>query len=193
MTPITEHQFHAVWTAAVGRPGYDKKFFQDLLGDMIDKGLVIPTNHSNNNNQPKKMKATIIKISVAAVLLIAFIMWMLPTYRVWAAGMRGEAELRRATFNRQVKVKEAEADFDAAVWHVKRDTVQAYGIARSNAIIGMSLVNNEPYLVFRWIEKLSEISGHGQTIYVPGGMAPLPITEAYRLQQPNPLTVQPHE
>ncbi len=185
MKPITEHQFHAVWTAAVGRPGYDKKFFQDLLGDMVEKGLVIPTQHNNsffNHNSNNMEKKTIIKILVSLVLILALIMWIIPVYRVWAAGKRGEAELRRASYNKQVKVQEAMADYDAATWHVRRDTVQAYGIARSNAIIGMSLVNNEPYLVFRWIEKLSEISGQGQVIYT-NGMAPMPITEAYRLQK----------
>ena len=138
-------------------------------------------------------RKTLIKIIIAVVLSITFLMWIIPTYRVWAAEMRGKAELSRATYNRQIKVKAAEADFDAAIWHVKRDTVQAYGIARSNAIIGMSLVNNEPYLVFRWIEKLSEISGHGQVIYT-NGMAPMPITGAYRLQQTNPGSIpQPQE
>lgn len=43
MKPLTEHQFHAVWTNAVGRAGYDKRLFQSVLEDMIEKNQVIPT------------------------------------------------------------------------------------------------------------------------------------------------------
>jgi hypothetical protein len=42
-TRLTEHQFHAVWTEAVGKPGYDKKLFQEVLSSLIEKGIVIPT------------------------------------------------------------------------------------------------------------------------------------------------------
>lgn len=126
-------------------------------------------------------KRTII-LSLGIVALIAFFMWGMPQYLVYSAGMTGKAQLRKSTFNRQVKVQEAKADYEAAIWHLQRDTVQAYGIARSNVIIGNSLIKNEPYLVFRWIENLKEISGKGQVIYTTG-MTPMPITEAYRLQQ----------
>lgn len=122
-----------------------------------------------------------LKIAISIVISIGFLMWMIPTYSVWSAGMHGKAQLRKATYNRQVKVLEAKAAAESAEWYQKRDTVQAHGIATANAIIGSSLKDNQPYLVFKWLETLKEIKGHGQVIYVPG-MAPLPVTEALRLQ-----------
>lgn len=140
------------------------------------------------------MKDSLIaKIAVAGVLIIAFLMWMLPNYWVWSAGMHGKAQLSKAKYNRQVKVAEARAAAEAAEFYQKRDTVQAHGIARANAIIGNSLKDNQPYLVFKWLETLKEIEGHGQVIYLPG-MAPLPVTEATRLQNTtNPITTQTTE
>ncbi len=132
-----------------------------------------------------------ISIAVLVAAIIAFLMWMLPVYHVWNAGMMGKAQLRKAQYNRQVKVVESKADYESAIWHQRRDTAQAHGIAWSNTIIGNSLINNQPYLVFRWIENLREISGKGQVIYVPGGMTPLPITEASRLNNLVSQPVQP--
>lgn len=121
-------------------------------------------------------------IIICVVFAIAFSMWGLPVYHVWSAGMHGKAQLNKATYNRQVKVTEAKAEAEAAEFYQRRDTIQAQGIARANAIIGTSLKDNQPYLVFKWLETLKDIKGHGQVIYVPGGMSPMPITEAARLQ-----------
>ncbi|MDD4970847.1 MAG: hypothetical protein PHT07_15575 [Paludibacter sp.] len=40
MRKLTEHQFHTIWTEAVGREGYNKKLFQNLLEALRDKGLI---------------------------------------------------------------------------------------------------------------------------------------------------------
>ena len=45
-TILTEHQFHVIWTAAVGKPGYDKKLFQNIFEELIESGKIIPTKHS---------------------------------------------------------------------------------------------------------------------------------------------------
>lgn len=133
----------------------------------------------------------IIKSVIAGIAILGFLLWAWPTYCVWSAGMTGKAAYRKATYNRRVKVLEAQADADAAAWYQKRDTTNAHAVARSNAIIGNSLINNQPYLVFKWLETLRELKGNGQVIYLPG-LAPLPVTEATRLQQPIQLT-QPTE
>lgn len=125
----------------------------------------------------------ILKIGAAILAFIVLLMWGLPNYWVWSAGMHGKAQLSKARYNRQVKVAEAKAAAESAEFYQKRDTIQAHGIARANAIIGNSLKDNQPYLVFKWLETLKEIQGHGQVIYLPG-MSPLPVTEATRLQQP---------
>jgi hypothetical protein len=124
----------------------------------------------------------IIKLVVACVAILLLLMFGMPVYWVWSAGMTGKAQFRKATYNRQVRVLEAKAEAEAASWHQQRDTVQAHGIARANAIIGNSLKDNQPYLVFKWLETLREIKGNGQVIYLPG-LSPLPVTEATRLQQ----------
>ncbi len=40
LKPLTEGQFHTVWTEAVGRSGYDKKLFQEVLQSLYSKGLI---------------------------------------------------------------------------------------------------------------------------------------------------------
>ena len=40
---LTEHQFHIVWTAAVGMTGYDKVLFRELLDKLVKEEKVIPT------------------------------------------------------------------------------------------------------------------------------------------------------
>lgn len=127
----------------------------------------------------------IVKYVTAGVATLCFLLWAWPTYCVWSAGMTGKAAYRKATYNRRVKVLEAMADADAASWYQKRDTTNAHAVARSNAIIGNSLKDNQPYLVFKWLETLREIKGNGQVIYL-SGLSPLPVTEATRLQQPIP-------
>lgn len=37
---LTEHQFHTVWTVAVGKVGYNKKMFQNVFEELIERGLI---------------------------------------------------------------------------------------------------------------------------------------------------------
>ena len=39
---LTEAQFHTVWTVAVGKKGYDKKLFQEVFEELIERDLIIP-------------------------------------------------------------------------------------------------------------------------------------------------------
>ncbi len=132
------------------------------------------------------MKNKQIALTVALVAFFLFLlMWGLPTYWVWSAGMHGRAKLSKATFDRQVRVVEAKAGYEAALWDKARDTVQGQGIAITNMIIGNSLKENEAYLYFKWLQTLQEMKGEGQVIYM-GSAFPnleLPITEANRLQK----------
>jgi hypothetical protein len=41
MDTLTEHQFHTVWTEAVGRKGYNKKLFQEVLRSLKEKNLIL--------------------------------------------------------------------------------------------------------------------------------------------------------
>lgn len=102
-----------------------------------------------------------------------------PFYRVFSAKKHGEAELARATQNRQVRVQEALAKYEAASYDAKTDIRRAEGVAQANRIIAESLGGPEGYLRWRYIEMLQETAQNGghQIIYLPTE-AGLPILEA---------------
>lgn len=103
-----------------------------------------------------------------------------PVYNVWERGLAGEAELRQAEWNRQIKIKEAEAAQQSAQHLAAAEIERAKGVAEANRIIGESLRNNEDYLRYLWIHNLESAEAKGATIiYVPTE-ANLPILEATR-------------
>lgn len=113
------------------------------------------------------------------LVLSAGLMWGCPIYNVWERGLKGESELKQATWNRQIKVQEAQASEEAAKHLAQVDILRAEGVAKANQIIGSSLKQNEVYLSWLWIESLKE--GKNQVIYVPTE-AQIPILEAQRFQ-----------
>jgi len=120
---------------------------------------------------------------VGALLgLTVFGMWGCPRYSVWQQGLAGEAELKRAEWNRQIAVKEAQAKKEAAISLAQAEVERAKGVAEANKIIGESLQNNHDYLMWLWIEGLKDAGTHEKIIYVPTE-AGLPILEAGRFQQ----------
>ena len=125
-------------------------------------------------------------IGLILLIIVALLVgW--PQYSVFAARKHGEAELARATQNRQVRVQEALAKFEAADYDAKAEVRRAQGVAAANKIIAESLGGPEGYLRWRYIEMLQETSDKGghQIIYLPTE-AGLPLLEAGR--RPQPLT-----
>ncbi len=116
--------------------------------------------------------------AIVAVGLLALLIGG-PQYNVYAQTKHGEGELARATQNRQVRVQEALAKFEAADYDAKTDVRRAQGVAQANRIIADSLGGPEGYLRWRYIEMLQETSQNGghQIIYLPTE-AGLPILEA---------------
>jgi hypothetical protein len=119
------------------------------------------------------MKATNEYLKLGSLLLLAIIMifalivgviLLAAKTSVWSASWSGEAELKRAEWNCQVKIKEAQAEIE-----------RAKGIAKSNKIIGDSLKDNEQYLRYLWINTLPQTKA--KIIYFPTE-AGLPILEA---------------
>lgn len=96
-------------------------------------------------------------------------------YNVWAQYKEGEAELAKATANRQIAIQEAMAKQESAKHLAEAEVIRAEGVARANKIIGDSLTGNEAYLRYLWIDGLH--SGKNQVIYIPTE-ASLPILEA---------------
>ncbi len=112
-------------------------------------------------------------------LIIGFItlcLWGCPKYSVYEQSMSGEAELAKATFNRQVRVREAEATKEASTLLAQAEVERAKGIAQANHIIGESLKDHQEYLHWLYIEALKENKA-AQVIYVPTE-AGIPILEA---------------
>lgn len=131
------------------------------------------------NNQ---LKLSHILLGIGGIVLIAAILLFgVPIYKVWQQEMTGKAELSRAEQNRQIRIQEAKAKKEAAVFEAEAEVERAKGVARANKIIGESLNENENYLRYLWIQSLND--GNAETIYVPTE-ANLPILEADRFSQP---------
>ncbi|HWU14508.1 MAG TPA: membrane protease subunit, partial [Caulobacter sp.] len=112
--------------------------------------------------------AGLLGIGLILVIIVGLLIgW--PQYSVFAARKHGEAELARATQNRQVRVQEALAKFEAADYDAKAEVRRAQGVAQANKIIAESLGGPEGYLRWRYIEMLQETSERGghQIIYLP--------------------------
>lgn len=110
-----------------------------------------------------------------------------PRYHVWEQGLAGQAELKRAEQNRQIKIQEAKAVDESAALLAEAEVKRAMGVAKANAVIGESLKGNEAYLRWLYIEGLKENKDHVQIIYVPTE-AGLPILEAGRTVAPREAT-----
>ena len=103
-----------------------------------------------------------------------------PSYNVYSARMKGEAEFAQAQQNRQIAVQEAQAMFESADFKAKAEIRRAEGVAKANQIIGDSLKNNEAYLRYLYVNNLADTKD--QVIYVPTE-AGLPILEAGKRPQ----------
>ena len=118
-------------------------------------------------------------IMIIALLTCALLMAGCPQYSVYLSKKRGEAALAHATYSKEVAVAEAKAKMESATYNAQADTIRAHGIARSNAIIGESLKDNDEYLHWLFIDQIKEAAVSGNLIYLPteGGM---PVMEAGR-------------
>lgn len=129
-----------------------------------------------NEAQSRKIVVKYILYGLSFVGLVTLIgMWGCPQYSIYEQRLSGEAELAKATYNRQIKVKEAEAAKESATLLAQGEIERAKGVAEANRIIGRSLEGNESYLRYLWIHNLGE--GKNETIYIPTE-AGLPILEA---------------
>lgn len=101
-----------------------------------------------------------------------------PPMKIYIEKNQGEAELEHATYNRKIKVREAEAEFESSKLKAASEVERAKGVAEANKIIGDSLKGNESYLRYLWIQGLQ--TNQMQVVYVPTE-ANLPILESGRL------------
>lgn len=104
-----------------------------------------------------------------------------PPMHTYIQEEKGKADLAEATYNRQIKTREAEAKLESSVLEAKAEVERAKGVAEANRIIGESLKQNESYLRYLWIQNLN--TGGNETIYIPTE-AGLPILESGRFVKP---------
>lgn len=121
------------------------------------------------------MPQLLLAIVIGAFCLLS--LWGCPHYNVWQQEMSGRADLAKATYNRQIKVREAEAAKESATLLASAEVERAKGIAEANKIVGESLKGKDEYLRYLWIQTLND--KENEVIYVPTE-ANLPILEATR-------------
>jgi hypothetical protein len=139
------------------------------------------------SGQSEIMFIALLLIVVAAVGLVGC-----PHYRVFNQRKTGEASYAEAESNRRIRTLEAEAQHQAAKSLAQAEIERARGVAEANRIIGQSLHNNPDYLKWLWIHNMEVASEHPGTtvVYVPMDPSqgiPLPVTEAGRLMNTNPV------
>jgi len=123
-------------------------------------------------NKKANTKPTVLGV-IAVLVVIGILMFGLPTYNVWQKGLQGKAQLAEADYNRQIAVREAQAELESADLKSQADVIRAEGIAKANEIIAGSI--SEEYLKYKFIEGLND--GNTEVIYVPTE-ANLPLLEA---------------
>ncbi len=129
--------------------------------------------------------------ALLALVALGAILWGWPNYRIYQQKLAGEAELARATQNRQIRIQEARAKQESAVLEAQAEVERAKGVAQANKIIGDSLKDNEAYLRYLWIQGLQQEGGAPQVVYVPTE-AGLPILEAGK-RPPPPAGTDPED
>lgn len=111
------------------------------------------------------------------IVLILFLFLAIPPINVWRKELRGKADLKEATWSRQIAVEEAKAKLESAKLFAEAEIERSKGVAQSNQIIADGLKNNDEYLRYLYIQSLNDLDT--QLIYVPTE-AGLPILEANR-------------
>ncbi len=120
-----------------------------------------------------------------AIALISTILWAWPKYRVYSMELRGVAALAEAENARQVTVRQAIADRDAAAHLAAAEIERANGVAEANRIIADGLGGPEGYLRYLAIDGMKDMARSNNTtvVYVPTD-GNIPVTEATRFNKP---------
>lgn len=120
---------------------------------------------------------------VFAVLMI-WMLWGYPHWRVWASHQAGLADLQKAKNEQQIQVAKGQGRLDAAVLNKQAAIIEAEAVAAQIETIGSQLTTHDLYLRWQWIKMMEDHHGENEEtiIYVPTE-GNLPILEATRLQK----------
>ena len=86
--------------------------------------------------QPSRKFPILTSSAFTVLVLSAAVLWGCPHYKVWQQRLEGEAELARASQNRQIKIREAEALKDAAVLPVVALVIHPYHLLACLVVLG---------------------------------------------------------
>ncbi|MDQ5955600.1 MAG: hypothetical protein QG621_603 [Patescibacteria group bacterium] len=115
-------------------------------------------------------------IGAFVIVLIAWALFGMPIWRVWAQRKQGEADLQQAHKEQQIQVSKAQGRLDAATINKQAAIIEAEAVAAQIEKIGQTLTKHDLYLRWQWI-KMMEERPDSSVIYVPTE-ANLPIMEA---------------
>lgn len=96
--------------------------------------------------------------------LIALAMWAFPKYNVWAAEMKGRAQLAEAEYSKQVQIQEAQSNLEAERLNAAAEIERAKGAAEARQVEGLGM-SPEQYIQYLWVKKLD--LSQSKTIYLP--------------------------
>lgn len=121
------------------------------------------------NREQKGITGIIIGVVALCIIITIALMAGLPIYKVWQQGLAGEAKLKRAQQERQIRIAQAKAEEEAAE-HT----------ANAIKIVGQAAKDYPEYrqqeFIMAFADAIKEESIH-QIIYVPTE-ANIPIIEA---------------
>lgn len=116
-------------------------------------------------------------ISAVVVIAVAVgLMFGIPTYRVWSQEMEGRAEFAKAEQNRKIRIEEAKALKESALFEAEAEVERAKGAAEAIRIENGALTPT--YIQYLWVRQQNFNEGD-KLIYIPTE-ASLPILEAGR-------------
>lgn len=116
-------------------------------------------------------------ISAVVVIAVAVgLMFGIPTYRVWSQEMEGRAEFAKAEQNRKIRIEEAKALKESALFEAEAEIERARGAAEAIRIENGALTPT--YIQYLWVRQQNFNEGD-KLIYIPTE-ASLPILEAGR-------------
>ncbi len=116
----------------------------------------------------------------AGIALLFLVCAGISEFNLWSSAISGQAELKKAEWNKQIQVQEAKGKLDSSKMLAKAEVERAKGVAEANRIIGDSLKENESYLRYLWIDSLQHTKD--KVIYIPTE-AGLPILESTRFNK----------
>lgn len=99
-------------------------------------------------------------------VIIGFVMFVLPMYRVWSQHKAGEAELSKAEYTKRITVEEAKAKLESSKLLAEAELERAKGAAAAMEAIQSKLTRD--YIDYLWVTELGYAEKAGTTvIYVP--------------------------